>query len=405
MLGVFWSFLALLFAVLSFKRKSLWPICVSGLLFALAMATYQSTILLAFVAVILVFFDGSSNLENVHLSAHQLIRVGVFISSGVIASVAIFAWAYHQMGISRPAAMVRHFLWHEEARVYLTMSIGKLLNVPIGLLRNVFPLAPSYNGIRGLLAGRDFASWTFLALVCIFCAFLLFCAVRVSKQWAHLQPHTRIGLLSATAGLVFTMVPVVLYDPAYDKLWIQPLACLAVFLVVALHVIAQKSQASFIFSRSVSILLLVGMASNLGWVVRAHAREPYEIDQAQRLSTVIHKQDLLVGDWDHISVLYGSLWATDGHFFSFPTEAQRDGIVAASHLRDLVSETSHKGGQIYFLGILDVPKTTWDSFLGSRCGVPYSALDVYRDHSSIRTTFETRFGEIPLREFDVRSFN
>ncbi|HXJ17484.1 MAG TPA: hypothetical protein VNM68_09840, partial [Candidatus Polarisedimenticolia bacterium] len=352
MLGVFWSFFALLFAVLSLRRKSLWPICASGLLFALAMATYQSTILLAFAAVILLIVDGTSDVRKVRLYAHRLMRVGAFVSSGVIATVVIFGSAYRQMGISGPGAMVRHFFWHEEARVYLKMSVGKLLNVPIGMVRSIFPLLPSYNGIRGLLARRDFASWTFIAIVCVFCAFLLFCAVLVSRRWAHLRPCTRLGILTATVGFLFTMLPVVVYDPQYDKLWIQPLACLTVLVVIALHVIAQKSRAYLYFSRTISILLLIGVASNLGWVARAHSRAPYEIEEAQRLSRMIQRQDLLVGDWDHISVLYGSLWADEGRFFSFPTEAQKDGIEAASHLRDLVSETSRRKGRIYFLGIL-----------------------------------------------------
>lgn len=405
MLGVFWSFLALLFALLSVKRRSLWPICVSGVLFALALATYQSTLFLAFVTVILISSDGLCGSENVRFTPHQFIRLGFFVCSGFAAAIAIFGWAYRRMGMTGLAAMVRHFFWHEEGRVYLKMNIGKLLNVPIGMLRNIFPLMQSYNGIRGLLARGDFASSAFIAVVGIFCGFLLFSAIRVSKKWAHIQPHARIGLVSATVGFAFTMVPVVIYDPQYDKLWIQPLACLTVFLVLALPVIAQNSLASFLLSRTALVLILVAVASNLVWVVRAHSREPYEMDQAQRLSTMIDKQDLLVGDWDHISVLYGSLWANDGQFFSFPTEAQRDGIAAESHLRALISQASQRNGHVYFLGILDEPKTTWDSFLGSRCGVPYSALDVYREHSSIHTTFKTRFGEIPLREFDVRSFN
>ena len=54
LVGVFWGFLAMLAAVLAFKVKSNWPIAVSGLLFSLAMATYQSTIFLAPAAIVLI---------------------------------------------------------------------------------------------------------------------------------------------------------------------------------------------------------------------------------------------------------------------------------------------------------------------------------------------------------------
>src|SRR5260370_8487663 len=47
MVGVFWSFLAICLAALSFKTQHKWPIIASGFLFVLAMSTYQSTIFLA----------------------------------------------------------------------------------------------------------------------------------------------------------------------------------------------------------------------------------------------------------------------------------------------------------------------------------------------------------------------
>src|SRR5260370_6408724 len=47
MVGIFWSFLAICLAALSFKTERKWPIIASGFLFALAMATYQSTIFIS----------------------------------------------------------------------------------------------------------------------------------------------------------------------------------------------------------------------------------------------------------------------------------------------------------------------------------------------------------------------
>jgi hypothetical protein len=45
MVAVFWSFLAVLFAIASLRKQRLWTLVVSGLLFALAIATYRSTVL------------------------------------------------------------------------------------------------------------------------------------------------------------------------------------------------------------------------------------------------------------------------------------------------------------------------------------------------------------------------
>ena len=369
MLGVFWSFLAVLFVVLCLKFKRLWPVCVSGILFALAMATYQSTILLASIAVPLIFFSGSSDTCQFLVDRHRLLRLGIFVFSGFSATIVIFAIAYTHMGVGGPIAMVRHFFFHEEAQVYLGMSAGKLLNVPIGMLRNMFPILPSYNGIRGLKESGGLAAWAFLWLMGLLGGLLLFCALRVLAKWNHLKPSERICLLSTTVGFVFTMIPVVVYDPGYDKLWIQPLACLIVFLVVALYAIAQDSDASLLFSKIVLTVLVVGLSSNLVWVGRAHLWQPYEINEAQRLATMIGKKDLLVGDWDHISVIYSSLWGNDDQFFSFPTTAVRSWCRSVGlACEGSVSKANLGGGRVYFLGILDQPKPTLGSYLGTRCG-------------------------------------
>ena len=405
MLGVFWSFLALLFAVLFLKYRRLWLVCVSGLLFALAMATYQSTILLAFVAVLLISFGGLRHTEQIRLDRYLCIRLGTFVFSGFGATIAIFGLAYWHMGVSGLAAMVHRFFYHEEARVYLRMSVGKFLNVPVGMLRNIFPVLPSYNGIRGLMERRDLAGWFFLLLLGLFSGLLLLCVFHVFGKWNRLKLSERIGVLSATVGFVFTMIPVVAYDPEYDKLWIEPLACLIVFLVVALRVIAQNSDASRLFSKVVLTFLLAGLASNLLWVARAHVWQPYEMDEAQRLATMIGEKDLLVGDWDNISVIYSSLWGNEDQFFSFTTTAVRVGAETGSRLQTMISKANLRGGRVYFLGILDQPKATWDSYLGSRCGVPYSNLEVYREHSDLRANFKTRSGEIALREFDLANLN
>ena len=45
MVSMLWAMLAILFAVASFRYRSNWPIIISGALFALSMATFQSMVL------------------------------------------------------------------------------------------------------------------------------------------------------------------------------------------------------------------------------------------------------------------------------------------------------------------------------------------------------------------------
>jgi hypothetical protein len=272
------------------------------------------------------------------------------------------------------------------------------------MLRNIFPILPSYNGLSSLVKGRDFASLASLALVGLSCGALTFCIVRLWNMRDRLESYERIALLASAVGFAFTMLPVGIYDPMYDKLWIQPLACLTVFLTVTLRVFFRASMRSS-YLTSIIILFMAGVCANLGWVVKAHFSEPYQIAEAQQLARILGNQDLLVGDWDEISVLYGSLIINKNNYFSFPSEAVIHGGETGSRLRAAISKTKSGGGQIYFLSILDQQKEVWNSYLGSRCGVPYETLQIYRDSSTIRQVFRSQTGDIVLREIDPTALN
>ncbi len=55
-----------------------------------------------------------------------------------------------------------------------------------------------------------------------------------------------------------------------------------------------------------------------------------EMSEAQRLAQMIQSNDLVVGDWDGVSVAYGYAWAADGQFFSFTSNAASFGTMATS---------------------------------------------------------------------------
>jgi hypothetical protein len=133
----------------------------------------------------------------------------------------------------------------------------------------------------------------------------------------------------------------------------------------------------------------------------SHQTKSPEFSEARRLASLIGPQDLLVGDWDGISNVYGYGWSADGRFISFPTEAVVHGFDSVAQLRVNIREAQKRGGQVYFLSLLDVPVSTWDSFLGVRCGVPYSEMDSYRKQSKIRATFHSKSAELFLRQLDA----
>jgi hypothetical protein len=408
MVAVFWSFLAVLFAALSLKLKSLWPVMVSGFLFSLAMATYQSMALLAPAALFLVS----------QTQSRRWLRIVAFTLCGLAGCIAIYGWAYWHLGMRTTPVMLRHFFLHDEDRAFAGVTIGKVLGVPMGMANAVFPLFHyfEFRGFRGLLAARSLSAISVIVLPLVLCASLLFCVIQVFRRWEHLPPSARIGLLAATIGFAFASVPLVVWNSTYDKLWIEPLACLAILIAIALSSIPPSAGKVFLLTRAVSILLLMGTFWNLILVVRYHSGGTIELEQAHRLAGMIGPKDLLVGDWDPVSTLYSSIWVDDRptresdlyksvwadnqHFLSFTTEATIYGIDVMPRLQDAITNTEKAGGSIFFLSVLDESKPAWEAFFNKRCGVPYSQMQLYRDHSAVRAKFQIRGSEVILRQFN-----
>src|SRR5712672_361056 len=172
MVAVFWSLLAIAFAALAFKTRAGWPIMASGFLFALAMATYRSTIFLAPAAIVLILESRTPARTQTFLSRPRLAALGQLAFGGLVGCLCIYGWVFWRLGIQDPREMLVRFFVQRDTRVYLGAGIGKLLNLPIGLVRNVFLLQPHYVGIRNLLVGPRIPTIMFLLLVATVCALL-----------------------------------------------------------------------------------------------------------------------------------------------------------------------------------------------------------------------------------------
>ena len=401
MVGVLWSFLALCCAALALKYATSWPLVGSALLFSLGMATYQSTILLAPAAIVLFSFGRLKAEGGTIWSWPRARDAALFVCSGFAGCLVIFSLVYWYQGVLTPVGMLKAFFVHRDERAYLGVGAAKSLSLAIGLARNLFPVLPDFTGIRHLIAGPKPTLLWFLLLLFALGGLLSYCVFRLVKGWKKLDAAAQIGVLVAATGLTLTTVPLVIWDPEYDKLWIQPLAFLAFLVAVALGVVKLPGDSRFVLSAVIPSAVFAGLLFNAGGAVRDHFREQTDLREVKRLATLIGEHDLLVGDWDRISTIYGYGWAKDNHFVSFPSEAVLFGPDSVSRLREAVLNTHSSGGQVYFLAILDEPKATWEPFLAAKCGVPFSAMDVYRKRSVVRDTIYSNSGRVPLRQLEL----
>ena len=406
LVGVFWSFLATLIVALLFKVKSNWPVVVSGLVFALAMATYQSTILLAPAAIVLIWHRHLEEHEHESVGSKRLRGIGMFAFGGLAGGMLIYGWAYSVQGVRSPAGMVKHFFAPlRREGVYLGLGFGKVLNIPIGLIRNIFPVALNFRGIRSLLAGSRLSLACFLLVFIFFCEFIFFCLMPIWKRRTSLSPSAQVGVLAAAIGFIFTSVPLLIWEPQYNKLWLQPLACLTCLLVVALDVIGQNKKGLSRLPQIAAALVLMGVLSNFIWAVQTRTHGTAGMEEAQKLAGELGKKDFVVGGWDNVSILYGDIWGGDEHYMDFTMEAVLYRRDSTAHLREAILRTRHEGGRVYFLGVVDVPKQDWNSYIGSKCGVPFSDMDFYRAHSRVVEKLGDGSVQISLLQLDSANLN
>jgi len=392
MLGILWSFGGMALAVASARRKSFWLAAGSGFLFGLAMATYRSMVLLAPAAGVPLLLANEEGAVRFVFAKARFGRAVLAAITGAVCAVALHGWAYWVMGERSIVRMAASFFATEGSDIYLGLRWSRAASLPIGLARNLFAVEPEYTTFPSFLARPliDIA-WLFF-LVGVSVAFLIFCAVMIAKHWSALRPGTQAGAVAALVGLAFTFPPLLVWDPQYDKLWAQPLACMIFLAAIAVSIVGQPGRRARIALWCFAVAAVGGMSVALHWAYQKHVHEPYEFDEAREAAALFGKNDFVVGDWRPTAMLYGYLWAEPGQFLSFPSEAteHREGVL--QQITEGIDKARAKGGHAYFFGTLDVPKSEWNDFFGSECGIPYSALNEYRKQATPLTRYRDRHG-------------
>jgi hypothetical protein len=405
MVGLFWSLLALLLLVTSLKTDKRWIAGVSGVVLSLAMATYQSMVLItpAMLVFVLMWPLGNGNGgRRPMLRSPQLWYL--VLGEGFGAAV-IYGAVYRFEGIRDIAGMIRRFTTVEAGAVYGGLSLSKILNLPLGLAGNLFPiLPPDFEGIRSLLRNHSSDLWIswlgFIVLsLIVFSAFSLFGFWRVRERLS--TRHAAI-FVAALVGLGISGLAPLYWVPEYDKLWLQPLACLyLLFGVVVSRFIDRKRWAWLL--RAGVLLVAIEVISNAFWAIPSHFRATAYLAEATRVSAIVRPEDTVITDWDGISILYGTFWgqAPEPRVLTLQSIVDKDGEGTINALEKLALETSNHGGRLYFLGTLDLSEDAWNSFLGNRLGLPYHSIDPYRNQASVIARFPNGSGgEITLRRLE-----
>jgi hypothetical protein len=376
-IGLFISLVAVLVATAGLSSKRFMLLFAGGICLALALANYESMFLAAplLYLLCLVWPDetgASGRGAWFLLPIRRLLATLLGTLAGVIG---IYGAAYYSIGLTSPQEMLQAFFQiGGEPEVYAGLRASKLANFPAGLVNNLIGVLPAdYRGIRWLLQRNNAASAAALILVFALVASTLLILARSAAELCR----TRRAAMFAGAccgGLLFELLPLVYWDPMYSKLWLQPLA----FLAVLGGVLAGRMDGASARRLGGAVLLIIALELivNLPQVLSAHTEPTKCLDDTLRIDTLIALRDKVVTDFDPVSSLWMGLYDRDpGRTLLFPATAASTSLTT---LDRWVGECRRSGCRILFVALLDQPREVWEAFLGKRLKIHYDAMGWYR---------------------------
>jgi hypothetical protein len=387
---------------ISLTGENRWLRAVAGFVLILAMASYQSMVLVgpALVALIWLWPD-AENPDRARFASRVRACIPFLLGCGA-GFVVIYGSAYYLSGTRGLAAMVERFIHIPAEQIYGGFSAVKLVAFPLGFTYALLPCLPlNCTGFR-CLADPAFRDWIPVVLfsVALVGGFAALLVLVTRWLWPRLSALDRVVLASCGIGLLFDGAALIYWMPTYDKLWLQPLA----FLSVAASIVAREALASsegperwnrVFLSTGFGLVALVAV-SNIS--VAAYKRVtpvPY-LSEAERVANIVSQKDLLVGDWNAILILHQYIWIQRDNTFNVPTQAIYNGRATANRLQERIAQTQQAGGKVFFLGILDLRKSQWTPMVGDY-GPAYRDFDPYRESSEPVASFQSDEGPITLR--------
>jgi len=385
-MGLFYSALGVLIVVESLRRDRIWFLALAGACFALALACYQSMVLIAPLALLFCFGWPPGN-ATVPSWNTRWMRFTCISAGGFTAVCAIYGWAYWTSGERSIAHMISNFFKLEGRDIYGYFSFGKVVNSPFGLISGLLPaLPPDYAGVRSLLREPHNILWiTSILIAFVWLGRICWLLVSpVSSKWRSIDPLERHLILALGTALLILMSPLVYWAPLYEKLWLQPLGVMIVLFAVLYRIGSAHPRHG---AMVILITCFIGLEAvlNLLWAIPAHRNPPKGLKESLVVADVVKPRDFVVLNFDQISTLYLAFWGSAQNSLLLPALNPE---LASSRLTRAINQTRKTGGHVYFLSVLDMSEQTWTAFLGDRMGIPYHSFDPYRSKSTVVRSFE-----------------
>jgi hypothetical protein len=375
MMGLFWSIASIATVASGLASHSRLKLVVGGALLVLAMATYESMVLIGPAELVLIY-----NWDERRTSDRR-VAVLMFLAGCTSGGIVTYVPVYALSGTTTPIAMLHRFLDISGGeQVYAGFGVSKLVNLPIGFANSIVQIVPAeYQGIRALLRTHSHDRWILLTpiAVLVLIGWLAWMSRRLANVWTQLERRKRLILTCCAVALAFDVFPLIFWEPLYDKLWLQPLAVVFFASSVVFAACYRLYPRQLIFLPDAFLIAVIVISGFAGALSASRSPTPW-LGAARQLSGTLRSSDLLVSQWDPVSLLYASFWGDGAKVFDVAGNATVNGPKALPLLEGQVSTIRNSGGRIFFLGIIDMPESVWKPYLEDRCGLPFHSLDAMR---------------------------
>ncbi|GAC1618666.1 MAG: hypothetical protein NVS9B1_27610 [Candidatus Dormibacteraceae bacterium] len=163
----------------------------------------------------------------------------------------------------------------------------------------------------------------------------------------------------------------------YTKLWIPALAAWAALATLALSVEPRPRRLRLPAAAFVALVAVLSLGAH---VLPNRLQPDPAVAEATWLGAHLGDRDLLLAvGWDRAGTDYAAM--VGGHYLSYADEAYRVRLDQERLDRSVVQHVCavlSGGGHVYTVGLVDLGRDNWDSFLGSRLHLRYDAIDRLR---------------------------
>lgn len=240
-----------------------------------------------------------------------------------------------------------------------------------------------FQGVSHLLrAGFNLTLFINLLLMTVQYGLWIIIAWPTWRQRKSLSARERSSLKIILAWFLPPFLFTAYWLPAYDKLWISPLAAtIAAFAVLLTRSQSASSRSAALAKAAAFTLCGLTIVINLAFgLLPARFAPNIYLTEAVQLAERIQAHDLVITDgWGPSATYYEAFTQKPrlgyaGIALAHPGDNQ----TVSTYLAQQIAIAQSQGGTVYFLGVLDLDAADWQPLFGDRFGMDFAQLAPYR---------------------------